>query len=325
VRATTLAGYENVVHAKHNILGPTSWILPVGIYHRTHRQFGLQYCPLCLAEDKVPYYRRKWRLAFLTSCEKHHVLLQDCCPHCRSPINFHRNDTGTFHKYMAESLTLCHACSVDLRISEARFRIPASPHESAFVTKLLLAIDKGFVQLNESMTTYAQLYFAGLRQIMKIVAMRDARIDMLRRTISRQFGVALYSPPTLGLHKDVQEMGLEDRRRLLGIACCILEEWPHRFIELSEKHSVWSSLWLRHLDPPVRPHSLPAPFWFWSVVHDHLYRAKYCPSDEEIKAAATYLKRHGKVINKSTLAKILGVRVLRRDINESTDQSVSPA
>jgi hypothetical protein len=177
---------------------------------------------------------------------------------------------------------------------------------------LLKAMETGYVRLSESVTTYSQLYFAGLRQLMKIVAMQNKRVNDLRRAISEEFKVEVYTPPASGPHHDVQEMNIEARRLLLGTVRCLLERWPHRFIELSRKYRVWSSLWLRHVDPPARANIPPAPFWFWSVVHEHLYRAKYRPSDEEIKAAIRYLKMNRKVVNKSTIARLLGVAVVRR-------------
>jgi hypothetical protein len=75
VRATTLAAYESALYEEHKSLGPAAWITPIGVYHRIHTKCGLQFCLLCLAEDEEPYYRRKWRLAFMVACEKHHVLL----------------------------------------------------------------------------------------------------------------------------------------------------------------------------------------------------------------------------------------------------------
>jgi hypothetical protein len=315
VLSTTLADYENVLYEKHNTLGPTSWIMPVGVYHRTRRQFGLQYCPLCLAEDKEPYFRRKWRLAFVVSCERHHTLLHDRCPRCGAAINFHRDELGNHRKLVASSLTLCHICRFDLRTANSRFITYVTQIESKFTAMLLHAMEVGYVRLSEGITTHSLLYFLGLRQLLKIATMRDSRIERLRRAIGEEFCVATYSPSASGSRQDVQEMGVETRRRLLGIARCLLEEWPYRFIELSRKYRIWSSLWLRHLDPPARAHVLPAPFWLWSVVHDYLYRAKYQPSDDEVKAATNFLNKSGQPVNKSTLARLLGISVVRRDID----------
>jgi hypothetical protein len=310
--ATTLAEYVNILYEKHNLLGPTSWIMPVGVYHRTHKQFGLQYCPLCLAEDKEPYYRRKWRLAFVVSCERHHALLHDRCPRCGAAVNFHRDELGDYRKVVAESLTLCHVCRFELRAVDSSFITPVTQPESEFTVILLNAMYTGQVKLSESVTTHSQLYFAGLRQLMKITAMRNKRVDQLRRAISEEFHVEMYFPPRSNSRRDVQEMSIEARRQLLGIVRCLLEEWPHRFIEFSRKYKIWSSLWLRHIDPPARANTSPAPFWLWSIVHDYLYRTKYCPSDEEMREAIKYLKLKGEVANQSKLARLLGVAVVRR-------------
>lgn len=312
VQATTLAAYENILYEKHNILGPTSWIMPVGVYHRTRKQFGLQYCPLCLAEDKEPYFRRKWRLAFVVSCERHRVLLHDRCPHCGAAINFHRDELGNHRKFVAESLTLCHACRSELRAINRSLTTPITHPESEFATVLLNAMHTGQVKLNESITTQSQLYFAGLRQLMKIAAMRNKRVDELRHAISAESCIEMYSPPESKSHQDVQEMGIEARRQLLGMVRCLLEDWPYRFVELSRRYRIWSSLWLRHIDPPARANTSPAPFWLWSVVHDYLYRAKYQPSNEEIRGAIKHLKLKGGAPNQSNLARLLGVAVVRR-------------
>ncbi|MHA1679930.1 MAG: TniQ family protein [Promethearchaeota archaeon] len=40
----------------------------------------MKYCPLCLKEDEFPYYRRSWRLKFVTCCPVHRILLHDRCP-----------------------------------------------------------------------------------------------------------------------------------------------------------------------------------------------------------------------------------------------------
>jgi hypothetical protein len=313
VRKTTLAAYENILYERHNTLGPTSWIMPVGVYHRTRKQFGLQYCPLCLAEDEEPFFRCKWRLAFIVSCERHQTLLHDRCPRCGAAVNFHRDELGTPHKFVVDLLTLCHVCRFDLRTIDNRFTTHVTNTESEFTTLLLRAMDAGYVQLSESVRTYSHLFFAGLRQLMKIAAMRNNRIENLRRAISEARGLGIYSPSAIGSQPDVQEMSIEARRQLLWIACQLLEEWPFRFVELSRKYKVWSSLWLRHLDPPARAHTLPAPFWLWAVVHEHLYRARYCPSDEEIKAAIRHLRMKRKIVNKSTVARLLGIAVVRRN------------
>ncbi len=318
-RATTLADYEGILFEKHNNLGPAAWIMPIGIYHRTRRCFGMQYCSQCLSEDRTPYYRRRWRLAFMTICEKHHSLLFDRCQSCGAPVSFHRTELCNYQKLTAESLTLCHSCGSDLRDScngeidgAHQPSSPITSKEVEFTRILLAAFDSGFVQIGQNVKIHPILFFTVLRHLMKILAMQDKRVEGLRRAISAGHELETYLPSPSWPRPDVQEMGVTPRRQLLALARCLLEDWPQRFIELSQDHKIWSSLWLRHFESSARSRGLKAPFWFWSVVQDHLYRARYRPSLQEMTFAVEHLKQLGERLNKSTLSRLLGVAVIRR-------------
>lgn len=81
--ATVILGRDPI----SNVLWP--WILTNGTRNRIRRG-GLQYCADCLKEDKKPYYRREWRLAWHFCCAQHSKVLLDACPHCQAPIEPHR-------------------------------------------------------------------------------------------------------------------------------------------------------------------------------------------------------------------------------------------
>lgn len=46
----------------------------------------LQYCPACLATDRVPHFRRRWRLALDAACVEHGVRLRDGCWSCGAVV-----------------------------------------------------------------------------------------------------------------------------------------------------------------------------------------------------------------------------------------------
>lgn len=83
------------------------WILTAGCRNRL-RNKSLQFCPLCLASDKQPYYRYQWRLAWHTVCEEHQCRLLDSCSDCRNPIEPHR--LQLHHRRQS----ICATCSSDL-------------------------------------------------------------------------------------------------------------------------------------------------------------------------------------------------------------------
>ncbi len=75
--------------------------------HR-NRSTWMQYCPLCLADDEVPYFRRQWRLSSRISCFVHRCSLRDRCPSCRAGI-------ASFDQTELRPQHVCARCSFDLR------------------------------------------------------------------------------------------------------------------------------------------------------------------------------------------------------------------
>ncbi len=72
------------------------------------RSTWTQFCALCLAEDRAPYFRRSWRLASRISCFRHGCGLRDRCPTCHGAIApFAQTDLIPHY--------VCARCGFDLR------------------------------------------------------------------------------------------------------------------------------------------------------------------------------------------------------------------
>lgn len=84
------------------------WVLALGSRNRKHHG-GLQYCSCCFQEDRKPYYRQQWRLAWHTCCPTHGVLLLDRCSTCNAPLEPHRLSAED------RCLATCATCKSDLR------------------------------------------------------------------------------------------------------------------------------------------------------------------------------------------------------------------
>lgn len=304
IKGTTLATYEGRVYEKHNPYGKTSWIMPVGVYHRTRTQFGLQFCPLCLAEDPEPYFRRRWRLAFIVLCDEHGIPLLDRCPHCSAAVNFHRNELGNRRTLVAPSMTLCYSCGYELREAATNTELQSiREDEVAFQRILIDAMMSGFVEISRTEVVYSHLYFTGLHQIMRVLA-RGKHAARLREAVRGDSGIDNFPPTYQSKNREIESLSVGERRILLNMACHLLGDWPRHFMAVCKAARVWSSILLRDLEI--------APFWYWDVVHEHLYRYSYCPSTEEIDSAVGYLRRRGIVLNKKTLSRLLGVTAVHR-------------
>jgi hypothetical protein len=296
VFGTTLAAYQGKVFEKHNPFGNTLWIMPVGVYHRTRRRFGLQFCPLCLAEDSLPYFRRRWRLAFITCCERHGITLLDRCPRCGDSVNFHRNEMGDRNKQTPDSMVHCHACRFDLREADGL----SSPHDSEaiiFQKKLLQAVKDGWIEIKGYGFIHSRLYFLVLHQLLRLFGL-GRRAAAFQRAANESFGCETFAITSRRAERDVEHFQVVERQKLLLMVRRLLEDWPNRFIGFCEGNQIWSATLLRDMDY--------VPFWYWNVIHDYLYRAPYQPSDREICSVVKYIIRTGGVPYKKAISKYLG-------------------
>ena len=145
VTKATIRLFEGRLFEKRFISGQLRWILPLALYHRTFRNFGVQYCPQCLGEDVEPYFRLAWRLAFYTFCPRHQILLHDRCYNCQMPVSYHRAELGKPNQIEGEPLDHCWYCGS--KLSEAPQISVCKWHKIAFTQweALLKAVDRQFV------------------------------------------------------------------------------------------------------------------------------------------------------------------------------------
>lgn len=288
---TTLAAFEGYLYEKHNPYGSTPWLMPLGIYHRLHKRRGLQYCAACLTDDRDPYFRRHWRLAFVTICVTHGRELLDCCVRCRSPVNFHRVETDA-------PLSRCYRCKKDLASFVSAQRV-ADASEVAFQRYLLDAAREGWVTLPELGHVYSHLYFAVLRQLMKLLSMGQ-RASEFRDAVGTHFKIELSRSTALQRAKDVERLPVHERARLLALCERLLHEWPNDFVLACEAGNMLSSVLLKDMSE--------APFWYESAVNEALYEPDYSPSEEEVRAAIDYLDARGEAISQGKVSRLLGCR-----------------
>lgn len=115
VAATTLARYEEYSMQAESVSRNGGGEHRDGsLYYRTCRGNAIRFSPQCLAEDVQPSFRRRWRLAFVTICERRDGPLFSECGNCGAPARYEKVAVS------AESLASCCRCGQDLR----RMRAP---------------------------------------------------------------------------------------------------------------------------------------------------------------------------------------------------------
>ncbi|MBB1518381.1 TniQ family protein [Aquipseudomonas guryensis] len=240
IRRMTLRAYEGTVFEEFQDRAVTRFVMSLSIYHRTHRAFGQQFCPICLNEDQQPYLRRCWRLALLTVCTKHQVVLQDRCGQCGKPVVPHRVDMSTRHSFPARiDMRTCGFC---------RRRIAAQPEvadgEDVLMQRSLEEVlESGYVSIGNNPNLYAHLYFNGLRAVMHGI---------------RRLGVVTPS------HHNFDCCDVVSRLALMREAAKLLQDWPDHFLRFCD-----------HVRQPYTTFCRDGylPYWLYSVMRANFWQA----------------------------------------------------
>lgn len=194
------------------------WILALGSRNRKRRG-GLQYCASCLAEDRRPYYRLGWRLAWHTACPRHGQVLRDSCPRCGGPVEPHRLSAQDGH------LAACARCKGDVRNAH---KVNAPADALAFLAAADEAVRRGKgaygpVRLRCAEWFSLARYFVGLLR-MAVMGKSDILTEMFH---AFDVDAAILDAPATGLVLEL--LPTRERAVLLGAAWKVLEAGPDEF------------------------------------------------------------------------------------------------
>ena len=249
---STLQSYEGILFERF-INGHTPWIMPVKVYHRTHLSYGLVYCPLCLQEDTIPYFRKHWRLSFSVICEKHHIKLKDRCPQCEAVIDFHRNDFKDRNYFTKASITECHNCGFDLRKT-----IPEKEENDLLIQLMSFfhtVSRQGYIQI-DGIPIYSLLIFHVFHQLFKLLTLDKYGIK-LRSFVENEIKLPI-DKNDYNNYKVCEILPIQTRRHALILSAWLFKEWPIRFVEACQKTHLTKSR--------VTKDMKNIPYWFNKVL-----------------------------------------------------------
>jgi hypothetical protein len=225
IEATLLSKYVGVVVEEIDANAWRPWILPLGIYHRTRRRAGTQWCPECLSSDGDPYYRKRWRLAFTTACLDHHCILHDRCEDCQAPAAPHRAPTP-----------VCHLCGTDRRSAS---RLKANGAVLALQSRFEAMIE-GAEPRDALEASHPLAYFGALRRLIQTVT-TGARSRRLRDHLAQLYGGDATPPAWAGPERSIEALSVIERHRMIGLTAPLLRGWPWMMVGLLGEAGVWKS------------------------------------------------------------------------------------
>lgn len=230
VNNSTAKLYERRLFPTLHTSSQLRWFMPIKSYHRLHRGYALQYCPKCLQEDPIPYYRLAWRLALYTFCPKHQILMADRCPHCQAPIEFHRIELGKHNIIEVETLDCCWQCGETLSDTLTQ---TVDLHPKLVDSKwngILRSIDRQFYPAGG--LNYSNLTL--LHQLCRLLSSPKTRPNLASHICNK----GGYPQPTLNQPKLIfEQRPISERHELLTLAWWVMTN-RRKLRELIAKRAV---------------------------------------------------------------------------------------
>lgn len=250
-----------------------------------------KYCPICLREDKVPYFRKKWRVIFYNICHKHSCYLYEHCSSCKRKL-----DISKMHKNKLP-YTHCHHCGFELKRSR---KLPLHKKYSSsleYQNRIFKIIHDGYIQLDGT-PIYSFLFFEIFSKLSKLILL-NRKYEFINKH------------PLYSLIKNAKQQNVNHpifKKIDAKAQSCLFGLIMHLFDNFSRNlESYILQNKLTYYDMTTKVSYLP--FWYEITVNAIIPR--YLPhsmtvTKEEVAYAERYLKSINKNVNKVNLTELLG-------------------
>jgi hypothetical protein len=239
IRALSLNEFQGKVFGE-NEKEKSDWIIPADALNTRKHRHGRQFCPHCLAQDRVPYFRKHWRLAFISVCPIHLVELLEACPECggRPKLFFDaplETTEGSVPPYLR-----CPTCGESLLSEKVRRETrDISTDISLFQKYLKAGADSGQFLLNSEVQISALPYFQALRRFLKDLAFGKLGEVKLKRLVAWFNGAETQISPG---RQPLGNLPQTQRTSLMYSAAWFIKVQPSVFRQLIENFDVKGEL-----------------------------------------------------------------------------------
>lgn len=194
---------------------------------------AMQYCPACL-DESIPYFRKRWRLSFVTHCHLHRTNLSDRCPNpsCASK-SFYRaaNLLAVGNHAHPVDLQRCAVCNANLCTSTLGVT-PADLDVYNLQTALMTSLATDTVILPPIEAAPSKVLKV-LRQVTKLLWIAETA-PINRQQLFLASGISARVPDTGPRNLYFDAATLEFRLPVVQATAWLLKDWPHRYTSYRE-------------------------------------------------------------------------------------------
>jgi len=259
-----------------------------------------KYCPVCLREDKVPYFRKKWRVVFYNICHKHQCRLYEHCAECKTKLDISKMYENKL------PYTHCHHCGFELKKGR---KLPIHKKHISnleYQNKIFKTIEDGYIQLGET-PVYSFLFFEVFSKLSKLILLNSKHRFIDKHPL---FSLLKNAEQHKINHPIFKKIDAKAQSALFGLIMYIFEDFPRNL----ESYILQNKLTYYNMTTKISD----IPFWYETTVNT--ISPQYLPhsmtvTKEEVEHAERYLKSIGKDVNKANLTRLLGSNFGSNDNN----------
>lgn len=248
-----------------------------------------RFCPKCLQEDKIPYFKQEYRVIFSTFCKKHKCYLLDKCPKCKVSISI--------FKMFENELTyeFCSNCGFELTNSDVKYVKNESRYKLNW--KLINIMEKGYIQLGDYYI-YSFLFFEVISHISKLIlSSKKTIINGIENKILKKISKKHF----LSSKTFLSQISIKEQYILFSIILSIFEEFPKKL----ELYMTQNQLSYFEMIRDIKV----VPYWYEESVNEISPKIAYLArmvTKEEILNGIKYLRKRNILVNQANLTKLLG-------------------
>lgn len=288
VRSLMLTTYSGILQENIYPNNPTIFF--------THQK----YCPMCLREDKVPYFRKVWRTVFYNICNKHQCYLYEYCPACHDRLDISKMYDNQL------PFTYCHRCGFEFKKGR---KLPNHKKYIAsldYQNKIFKIIQDGYIQFGET-PIYSFLFFEVFSKISKLILLNKKYQYINKHPL---FSLIKNAKQRKINHPIFKKIDLRGQLGLFGLIMYLFDNFPNNLENYIHRNM------LTYHDLTTKVQDIP--FWYEEIINSIVPRYVAHSStvtNEEVESAKKYLKSIGKAINKANLTILLGCNFYSNDNN----------
>lgn len=268
--------------------GAMAWLVPLRYTHARY-PYGPSFCAKCLGSAPRPGFQLRWRLAFVTDCEKHGVRLQDRCPRCGRSVWPHAATQAHLFSQVGHGLNECAYCGFDLSRSPT---VDSDPSVSTELHAHLASSDPVSVGTN---SVSAAAFFDGLRLFSHLFLRRRTATKI--KSGDAEWGEACVDVDTRS-QRQIEFLGIDDRRRVVSAAMKLVQHWPNDFVSFCRAFGVTQY--------HITDSGTPVPAWVEAIASKHLAKRTTGVDAKAVHASIAALRATGAIVTKAAVARSIG-------------------